>query len=542
VSAADGSFICGNVRLDEPITLHDHEVPRDLAILLARYQTGGIAAVTSTTGSYGVVIWDDRVQTLHAIRDALGLCALYRRAGRDLDISDVSEALATNSGIDRTGLAAFIATGAPPLSQTVWSGVGEVPAGSIVSQTRERVSTTQYWSSRKIVQQPRCDPRQVTRTFRSLVEKAVTQHLDADGRTWAHLSGGHDSSTVVAVAGGLVEASSGRRLGGTMTLVDSIGSGDESSFADTVTRRYDLPSVRIEDTWPWRDDGVPPPRTSHPTRDYPYYARDRLVAATLRDRGARSVLSGVGPDIYLPSAVVHATSVFWTGDPIAALRLLLGWSVSQGVGFWKTFGEYIVTPLAPYRLRRRQYRRRWRVPLWIRPRFESECGYADHLLTRNVHKGPMRDRLPALIEDRLATIGASLHDWTLYPGVETRHPLLYRPLVEFCLQLPFAERSDPENPKPILRRAMHGLVPDAVLRRRGKGSLILPRVCWAFGRERARLVRLLERSVLADIGAIEPRAVLHEIDEAARGRRSEFLTPLFFALSLDSWLVTRFRD
>ena len=75
--------------------------------------------------------------------------------------------------------------------------------------------------------------------------------------------------------------------------------------------------------------------------------------------------------------------------------------------------------------------------------------------------------------------------------------------------------------------------------RRATRSLRLPRASWAFRRERARLEEALRRSVLADLGVIEPALVLETIDRAASGRIGDDALHVYCALSMETWLLTR---
>lgn len=140
------------------------------------------------------------------------------------------------------------------------------------------------------------------------------------------------------------------------------------------------------------------------------------------------------------------------------------------------------------------------------------------------------------VAQRMGEIGPGLDGWRGTSDLEIRHPFLSLPLATFCLSLDRRLRSNFSHPKPVLRRAMRGIVPSEILERRTKGSLILPRVCWSFRHERRRLSELMRESVLADLGAVEPSRLLEAVDECAAGRGDA--RHLYFALSLETWLST----
>jgi hypothetical protein len=64
-------------------------------------------------------------------------------------------------------------------------------------------------------------------------------------------------------------------------------------------------------------------------------------------------------------------------------------------------------------------------------------------------------------------------------------------------------------------------------------------VCWAFSRERERVVQILEDSVLSNSGVIEPRLAITALDRAAAGQTVQDAQWLYNALSLDTWLLVR---
>jgi asparagine synthase (glutamine-hydrolysing) len=131
-----------------------------------------------------------------------------------------------------------------------------------------------------------------------------------------------------------------------------------------------------------------------------------------------------------------------------------------------------------------------------------------------------------------------LPSWLDLPGIALRHPFLDVPLMEFCLQLPFALRTNALRSKPLLRAAMKGTVPDVVLNRATKGGLLDPRLCWAFRQERHVLTRLLSSSMLADLGCIEPARLTEALDASGSGLDAN-PSHLYAALALETWLQVK---
>lgn len=266
--------------------------------ILAAHESGEGTGFTTLVGKFAFVIWDRVDQELTIVRDQLGLGALYYKADRTgLAVSDCLDALDGDRAYNIEFIADFISSGGYPVAdgRTIWSGVRAVPPGSIVRWKDGHLRVATYWSPDGLRSIDGLDLDDAAREFRRLLERSVMTNLDPGEHTWAHLSGGLDSSSVVAVTADLTER--GRlngRLGGTITMTESIGNADETRFVDAVVRRSGLRNERVPDEWPWRSDGDPPPLVDQPERDYPLYARERVIARILKSAGATSLLSGVG--------------------------------------------------------------------------------------------------------------------------------------------------------------------------------------------------------------------------------------------------------
>ncbi|HWI18839.1 MAG TPA: asparagine synthase-related protein, partial [Vicinamibacterales bacterium] len=350
------------------------------------------------------------------------------------------------------------------------------------------------------------------------------------------LSGGHDSSSVASIAGWLQQRSNDVNVRGTVTFVDSIGEGDERQFATAVLKKYPLESITIADPCPWDSDGAPPPLTPMPSRDYPFWKRDRFLSAELRRRRCDALLSGIGPDYYLPLTCAHALDLARQARVADAAEVFTDWTIQNRSNFWREGYRELLTPLLPVAIQRRLLRAPAERPAWLREEFLTDREFRALQVERDVIRGWAGAVCTERVAKRFTEIPGGLQGWR-HLEVSLRHPLLHLPLVQFCLSLDWRHRTSFSQPKPILRRAMAGIVPDVILDRHTKGSLVLPRVVWAFRHHRGRLRLLLKNPILGDLGVIEPARVEQAIDDAAAGRISA--RHLYFALSLETWLSAR---
>ena len=223
------------------------------------------------------------------------------------------------------------------------------------------------------------DERTQIEEFRTLFSEAVRTRLEPNGRTWAELSGGLDSSSIVSMAQTLVEAGTiPEGVAGTISIVDELGAGNERRFSDLVAQRFHLPNVPVINPWPWQDDGRAPPKTDEPRAHYPFFARDRLICDTVRAAGAQVLLSGFGSDHYLFGSRLFIADLIGRGQIVQGGREIIRLAVQEKRSIWKELVRNAVAPFFPaftpdciesYHT----------VPDWIDPVFAKRLGMHDRL-------------------------------------------------------------------------------------------------------------------------------------------------------------------
>jgi asparagine synthase (glutamine-hydrolysing) len=498
----------------------------------------GADVFAQLVGEFAFVATNQRTGELIAVRDHLGLRPLYYEVREN--VLTVSDSLETfqRSDIDLDFVAHFIAGGGICNHRTVWRGVQPLPAGTVLFWRNGTVALRSYWPTETKTIHSNLSLQDAATCFREHVETAILHYLRPQDQSWAHLSGGLDSSSVVSVAEWLRrQGRTANRLGGTVTITDSLGGGSDEECATTVARHCALRNEKFsnDEFWGWKCDGKAPPRTDQPTRNFPFYAKFRAIENRVLSAGGRQLLTGAGPDVYFPTTTAHIADLVWRGHLRAAGAELFKWSVATRTSIWRAANSEVV-------------RRLWRPAVanwgdlgkaqsqsWIPERFWRVADLPG-LFAPRCRRG---ETYESEVDWFLRLLGGSLHaTWNMAPRVAMAHPLLHQPLLAFVLALPHALRSDVHCTKPILRRAMRGLLPEAVRLRATKGSMLNPRLCWSFAREREQIVRMLRSSVLAELGCVEPKSLLAAVDDAARGQRND-IGQVYAALSLETWMSVR---
>ncbi len=533
----------GDVRLDnrdEVAALAGH-APRDvsdLVLVLAALDARGPECVERLHGDFAFVAWDARGQKLVAARDPFGVRPLFHtRRGDVLLFSSRLGAFEEEGGFDLEYLADFMVAGGSNGERTIWAGARALRAGTVLVQRGTVGTVRRFWSADAFAPEPTGDDAELAARFRELFREGIRRGV-GDAETWAQLSGGLDSSSVVGTvqalhAGG--ELRSG--LGGTVTIVDSLGDGDERPFSDEVVARWGVRNECVHDYWAWRDDGAGAPRTDEPRPIYPFFERDRRLAGVVRAAGGRVLLSGLGSDHLLFGNLGYISDLVARGHVGAALGEVARWAVSRRQSFWTTAQQTMVVPFLPRSVQRGLARPWQRVPGWI----PGEFARGHELVARVPGSYGPGLRPGRRFQGEVAAEVARLPIWIdrepFNDGLEMRYPFLYRPLVEFALRLPVRSRIGPEGRKLILREAMKEVLPERIRGRAGKGGMDA-RILWSLERERPRLEAMLRRPILADLGCVDPAGLRGAVESARKGIVTNLVT-LMFALSLETWLSVR---
>ena len=219
----------------------------DTEVLIETISAVGIlAAVEKCIGMFAFALWDKQTQTLTLCRDRFGEKPLYygwlgQGVGRVFVFGSELKALkahpAFKADIDRGALTSLVRYGYVPAPSSIYQGIYKLEAGCIalVSLANQDVKLTRYWNSAQVAVQQRSRPQvggvEVLDKLEILLKDVVAQQMMADVPLGAFLSGGVDSSTVVA----LMQSQSMRPVK-TFTIGFDDKSYDEAQHAKLVAQ------------------------------------------------------------------------------------------------------------------------------------------------------------------------------------------------------------------------------------------------------------------------------------------------------------------
>lgn len=193
---------------------HGFRGTSDTEVMLAAIVQWGLEpAIRRFNGMFAIALWDRQQQVLHLVRDRLGVKPLYYGWCKDVllfgsELKALRAHPAFDAAIDRDSLSLFLRHSYIPVPHSIYKGIYKLPPGTILSlplkEGRRNGVMTTYWSMREAVEQGTEDPfrgteEEAVSELDTLLRESVRLRMIADVPLGAFLSGGIDSSAIVAL-------------------------------------------------------------------------------------------------------------------------------------------------------------------------------------------------------------------------------------------------------------------------------------------------------------------------------------------------------
>ena len=181
---------------------HRFRTGSDCEVLLHLYERDGDRFLDAVNGMFGFALWDAPRRRLLVGRDRLGVKPVYvARHGSRLAFASEAKALLAIDGrkpaLDASALRAYLGLGYVPAPQSIFAGVRKLPPATLLVAEAGRVDERVYWTLPAAVDAGRSEADWVA-ALRERLEKSVAMQMVSDVPIGAFLSGGIDSSAVVA--------------------------------------------------------------------------------------------------------------------------------------------------------------------------------------------------------------------------------------------------------------------------------------------------------------------------------------------------------
>jgi asparagine synthase (glutamine-hydrolysing) len=520
----------------------------DTEAVLAGYLRWGEGVLSKLRGMFAFALWDGRSRTVLLVRDRLGIKPLFYGFDRTTLRfgSEIKAVLAQLSVIEprREAIGEFLTWLYVPAPNTFFRGVQELPPAHLLRWRpgQSAAPPERYWSPPSAG--GAVDFREAAEGLRRILDETVKVHLESDVPLGAFLSGGIDSSSIVALMA--KHSSSPVR---TFCMTFGEGLYDERAYARSVAERYgarheEIPvTPHIAELLPRMVRHFDQP-FGNPTALLVYelsrLTRERVKVALAGD-GGDEVLLGYPRYAGLALARYYGATPLWVRTGIARAADLAIRDSARGMHSLRRAREFLTS-----------------APFPLAKAYASWVAYvgADELrellgdgaptepwapLIARIAEGPPDDPPAAAARADLETflpsnVLAYSDRMSMAHGLEVRVPFCDHVLVEYCAALPSSVRMRRGRFKALMKEAVSDLLPPAVKQRRKLG-FNPPMAKWLREDLRDLAAEYLSPRVLQRRGIFQPRAVERLLAEHKSGRRDRSLQ-VWSLIVLEEWQRT----
>jgi len=530
----------------------------DTEVMLAGFQHWGVeAALKRFVGMFAFALWDRHTRTLHLARDRMGEKPLYYGwMGGVLLFGSELKALCAHpqfrAATDQDAVALYMRYACVPAPYSIYFGISKLLPGTLLSITAEelrlqpRPKPRPYWSLSQTVTDARRNPfrgsdKEAAQELDSLLRSSIAGQMMADVPLGAFLSGGVDSSTVVA----LMQAQSMQPVK-TFTIGFHEEAYNEAIYAKRVaahlrtdhTELYVTPqeALAIVPRLPQLYDEPFADSSQIPTFLVSQLARQHVTVSLSGDGGdelfggynrylwgdrmrrrlrwtprflRQSISAGifsVSPSTwdsmfarigkFLPRSLAYSAA----GDKVHKLARLLSGEDDRALyqGLVSHWPDNVTLRPATYRI----------PPGWIAYGPPS----ALHTLPERMM---YLDALGYLPDDILVKVDRA----AMGVGLETRVPMLDHRVIEFAWRLPIEMKLRAGRGKKLLRSVLYRYVPPELIERQKMGFAV-PLDSWLRGPLKDWAESLLDEKRLKREGFFDPAPIRRRWSEHVSGRRN----------------------
>lgn len=521
----------------------------DTEVLLALYLDQGLEAFSKLNGMFACAFWDSQSRQLILVRDRFGKKPLYwyQDSKRFLFGSEV-KALLAYGGIDRKvdlkALHEYLTFSYMVGDHTIFDGVYRLPPAHFMLVRAGQVSCRPYWQLKFHPVSTPPDEEEVVERLAYLLTQAVRRRLMSEVPLGAFLSGGLDSSTVVALMAQLSDRP-------VRTFTVGFEESDYSELDDARlvakhlgTDHHEMivkPSaIDILPDLVWHFDEPFGDSSAVPTYYVCRAARQHVTVALSGD-GGDEVFAGYARYQQLTPyhRMERVPSCFRRGiiKPIVnALPFTFsGWNYLSAMARWTNDGLPYNLGLYPYILDNLYTPDLKQKLLEVDPFQTSNRILKDVQHLDPVSRYQYLDTLQYLPCDILVKVDRM----SMANSLEVRSPLLDHHIVEYLATLPITFKLRNGLSKYIFRKLANRLLPPSVLAKRKQGFAI-PKAHW-FQRDLKSFSRdLLLESRTTSRGYLRKDTLSRVLEQHATGRR-DYSGWIWYLVVLETWF-RRFMD
>jgi asparagine synthase (glutamine-hydrolysing) len=514
----------------------------DTEVLLAAFMQWGPAALHKLKGMFAFAIWDREEQSLFVCRDRLGVKPLYYFQDTDYflfasEIRSLLESGRIPRRLDRTAMVDYLSYQSVSSPGAPIQGIRQLEAGSWMWIRNGVVEQQRYWTPGAIVPvEVASNEHEVKKTIRQLFAAAVERRLVSDVPIGAFLSGGIDSSAIVAM---MAQVSSKKPV--TFNLSFEESAFDESPYARLMAEKYQTEhhEIKLSQRLLLTDLDEALSQLDTPSADG---INTYIVSRAIRQAGITVALSGVGGDELFAGYPFFNTIPRLLNGPMAGVKPVR--SLLAGIA-----------GILPQRNARRLAEllrvHNFNVPS-LYPHFRriltraevselTRMGTVETVLEQSLlQRAEEIEKLPLLSQISVCEyLGYTQHtllkdtdQMSMAVALEIREPFFDHDLIDYVLNVPDSIKKS-VYPKSLLVESLKPLLPDEIVFRKKQGFLF-PWQLWM----RNELAEFCDKRIkrMAERDFINGSALINKWKRFQKGDKSVNWTTLWTFVVLEHWM------
>jgi len=531
----------------------------DTEVLLKAFREWGTDCLDKLNGMFAFAVWDDIEKTLTLVRDRAGIKPLfYSKVGNDIVFaSEIKAILATKlvrAELDHEALHQSLTFLWPVPPHTMFNGIYQLKAGHFLTWKNGEVSTHEWWDLDYSAEEKGGSESEWTDRVFETLDRATEMEMVADVSLGAFLSGGVDSSSIVA----LMAKHSNQKVSAYTTGISADDLKydiipDDVEWSRRVAKLLDLdyhetmltpdlaillPKLVRHQEAPIIDMAIPAYLISEQSRATQTVmlsgmGGDEIFAGYPRQMAMKLAgLTDIVPTAVRRPAMKVIESLAYGGLPgkfTAPLRNLKKFARSGGMDFeerYLGFGTYFTDEM-----KRGLYADDLKSEMSGVDAYRYHKGYFEHCKGAS----PLNRMLYVDFKTFMPALNLDTTDrMSMAANLEVRVPFLNKELVELSARLPSSLKVKGIKRKYILKKAAERLLPKEVVWRK-KAGFGAPIRSWLRGPLMPMVNDLLSDERVRSRGIFDPAAVQNIIQANLSGREDHNLH-VFFLLTLELWM------
>lgn len=437
----------------------------DTEVILAMYQKLGNTLLNELPGMFAFAVWNEEKQELFCARDRFGEKPFFYATGKNGEFIFASEIKAILTSelikpvVNKDALTHYLQYGYVSSQQSIYQNIFSLPPAHFLVYKNGQIKTERYYSIPK--KDFQINISEAKEQFSYLLKNAVQKQLIADVEVGSFLSGGLDSSTIVAMVNEFKSKQ-------TTVSFGYSGKNSELNFAEEIARKYHTNHIEIHEI---RSDIATDlkkisPFFDEPFADMSYTPQFKICQAAARH--LKVVLSGdVGDELF--GGYHFYTVEQEIKNHFSYNNVLLKFGLKQLGKFRQT--SYITNENIAHQnildfhqnTVRNYFSEKERKALGLSSKYRQNYSFA---VDENSVNDMMRIDLEKFVPGNMLVKADRM---AMANSLEVRTPFLDKDFAEFCIQLPESLKINSGHDKIILRESMQNYWTETIRNRKKQG-------------------------------------------------------------------------